>query len=92
MPENCKLTWNPETRRLYMHVLAWPYKHLHIEGLGQRVKYAQLLNDASEITCGAGSWYVQQMGGKPADTLLTLNLPSQKPNVAVPVIELFLDN
>ena len=92
VPENCKLTWNPETRRLYMHVLAWPYKHLHIEGLGQRVKYAQLLNDASEITCGAGSWYVQQMGGKPADTLLTLNLPSQKPNVAVPVIELFLDN
>lgn len=31
-------------------------------------------------------------GREAADTLLTLNLPSQKPNVAVPVIELFLDN
>ena len=90
-PEDCRLTWNPATRRLYVHVLAWPYKHLHIEGLRQRVTYAQLLNDASEITCGAGSWYVQQMGKTLTDNLLTLNLPTRKPDVAVPVIELFLD-
>ena len=90
-PENCRLTWNPKTRRLYVHVLAWPFKHLHIEGLRRRVSYAQLLNDASEITCGMGSWFVQQAGGTPDDNLLTLNLPVRKPDVAVPVIELFMD-
>ena len=90
-PENCRLTYNPQTRRLYIHVLAWPFKHLHLEGLRDRVKYAQLLNDASEISCGAGEWYTRQAGAPAGDNLLTLNLPPIKPDVAVPVIELFLN-
>ena len=48
-PKNCELTWNPLTKRLYVHVFAWPFEQLHLSGLGERVKYAQLLHDASEI-------------------------------------------
>ena len=89
-PKNCSLTYHPEKKRLYVHVLAWPYKHLHLYGnaYAERVEYAQLLNDASEIRTGLDSWHADQIG-QTRDTLV-LNLPAQKPNVAVPVIELFL--
>ncbi|MDR0386226.1 MAG: alpha-L-fucosidase, partial [Prevotellaceae bacterium] len=29
-PRNCMLTCNPETKRLYVHVLEWPFKSLHL--------------------------------------------------------------
>ncbi len=61
--------------------------------MGDRVEYAQLLNDASEVRMRAS---VPEMayGGVNADTIpaktLTLELPVKKPNVTVPVVELFL--
>ncbi len=77
-PRDCRLTQKGD--RLYVHVFAWPFKHLHLEGMAGKVGYAQLLNDASEIRYSES-----------ADSgVLTLNLPIQKPDVAVPVIELFL--
>ncbi len=48
-PQNCRLTYNPTSNRLYVHLYAWPYAELHLPGFGGRVKYAQLLNDASEL-------------------------------------------
>jgi len=77
-PKDCRLTQNGD--RLYVHVLAWPFKHLHMEGMAGKVKYAQMLNDASEI----------RMRESGDSGVLTLNLPIQKPDVTVPVIELFL--
>lgn len=89
-PDNCLLTYNPKTNRLYVHVLSWPMKHLHLDGFAGKVKYAQLLNDASEVTFSnrRGAWMSGEDDG--AETL-TLNLPIQKPDVEVPVIELFLN-
>jgi alpha-L-fucosidase len=79
-PENCLLTYNPDTRRLYVHVLEWPVSTLHLNGYKDKFKYAQLLNDASEIRFRVDGDNV------------TLNLPVFKPNdVEVPVIELFLE-
>jgi alpha-L-fucosidase len=75
------------------HITHKPFRHLHLDGLAGRVDYAQLLNDASEITMLAIDPQQQAqnttMGGLPPGTL-TLELPVQKPPVAVPVIELFL--
>lgn len=91
-PQDCRFTYNLDTRRLYLHVFAWPYRHLHLDGLAQKVEYAQLLNDASEIkmlTRVPEAAYGSMTEEREA-TLLTLELPVKKPNVTVPVIELFL--
>ncbi|MGQ9904596.1 MAG: alpha-L-fucosidase [Anaerolineae bacterium] len=89
-PSDCRLTYNPTTNRMYVHVFAWPYIHLHLDGFAGRVEYAQLLNDASEVgMTGLEPWQAAHWADQFKDTL-TLNLPVQKPNVTVPVIELFM--
>ena len=87
VPDNCLLTYNPETKRLYVHLLVWPMGTLRLDGYLGRVKYAQLLNDGSEVQIEkeTGEW---ERAGK---NTLTLSLPILKPDVAIPVIELFLD-
>ena len=76
-----------------IHLFAWPLQHVHLPGLAGKVDYAQLLNDASEIGLvtlppGAQASTIHP-GGQPEGTL-TLKLPIQRPDVAVPVVELFL--
>ncbi|NLF31823.1 MAG: alpha-L-fucosidase [Planctomycetes bacterium] len=88
-PQDCRLTYNPRTGRLYVHVFAWPTGLLHLDGMAGRVKYAQLLNDGSEIRPGLNHEAIAQRADMGADTL-TLRLPVRKPDVLVPVIELFL--
>ena len=46
-PPDCRYT--QRGNRLYLHLFAWPFRHVHLDGLAGRVEYAQLLNDASEI-------------------------------------------
>ncbi|MBN1671369.1 MAG: alpha-L-fucosidase [Kiritimatiellae bacterium] len=91
-PEDCRLTYNPEKNVLYVHVFSWPFRHLCLPGMAGKVDYAQLLNDASEIKwmeegpkAEAGALAQEQAAGE-----LTLVLPVKKPDVTVPVIELFL--
>jgi alpha-L-fucosidase len=79
--------------RLYLHLFTWPFEHVHLADLAGRVEYAQLLNDASEIhyrEIPPGTRAQNTgLGGQPAGTL-TLTLPIVRPDVAVPVVELFL--
>ena len=92
VPQDCRLTYNTKTKRLYIHVFAWPFKHLYLPGYEGKIKYAQLLNDASEIkmTKISGNHY-QQMEHQPLhDSTVVLELPIQNPDVEVPVIEIFL--
>gem|GEM_PF-2741971 len=74
-----------------MHVLAWPYKHLHLDGKAfqERVEYAQLLNDASEIPMKMDEWHARQLNQD--EKGIVLSLPQNRPPVAVPVVELFLN-
>jgi alpha-L-fucosidase len=89
-PRDCRLTYNPDTRRVYIHVLAWPFVELHLDGFDGKIEYAQLLNDASEIRVESRpAWQAEHSGDAPPGGT-TLRLPVQKPGVAVPVIELFL--
>ena len=89
-PQDCRLTYNPQTNRLYIHLFAWPFGEVHLEGGAGRVAYAQLLNDASEILMGQDDWASGQPGGGTGAGALVLRLPVKKPSVTVPVIELFL--
>ena len=90
-PADCRFTQNGS--RLYLHLFSWPFRHVHLPGLAGRVEYAQLLNDASEIKMvkvdPTQKAQYTVMGAQPEGTL-TLELPIQKPDVVVPVIELFL--
>jgi alpha-L-fucosidase len=88
-PVDCRLTYHPEKKRLYVHVFAWPYKFIHLDGLDpKKVAYAQLLNDGSEVGLGLDDWHAGQLAGD--KKTLTIVLPQTKPNVTVPVVELFL--
>jgi len=93
-PVDCRFTYNEEAGRLYLHVFNWPFKHIHLQGFSGQVEYAQLLHDASEIRLIQGEQEMTMEAGafnegRKAGTL-TLELPVKKPNVTVPVIELFL--
>lgn len=73
-----RLTFNPSANRMYVHVYAWPFETLRLGGFAGKVAYAQLLNDASELSF------------KDEGEDIVVRLPVQKPNVVVPVVELFL--
>ena len=88
-PQDCRLTYNPDTNRLYVHVFAWPFKELGLDGFAGKVEYAQLLNDGSEVQLVERQPHQAELETRREKTL-TLRLPVQKPNVVVPVIELFL--
>ncbi|MGB2998117.1 MAG: alpha-L-fucosidase [Phycisphaerae bacterium] len=89
-PQDCRLTYNPDTNRMYVHILAWPFKHLHLPGFAGKVTYAQLLNDASEVRMRGPEPWQQARVEEGGDDTLTLELPVRKPDVTVPVIELFM--
>ena len=82
VPEGSKLTYNPTTRRLYIHLYDYPKGKLILPGYGGKVKYAQFVNDSSELLF------------KPSDANsgdLVLTLPDKKPPYEIPVVELTLD-
>lgn len=64
--------------RLYVHIYAYPYRHLRLPGLADKVDYAQFLHDNSEI-------FFEEK-----DSDIILELPYVKPNQIVPVVELML--
>ena len=90
-PQNCLMTYNPVTKRLYIHVLEWPFKSLHLVGFKDKFKYAQLLNDASEIRFRTVTQSSGNTGETSGENDVILTLPVERPNVEVPVIELFLE-
>ncbi|MEO9003915.1 MAG: alpha-L-fucosidase [Ginsengibacter sp.] len=88
-PENCLLTYNPKTNRLYIHLLVYPLENLTLEGYQGKIKYAQLLHDGSEIKMEENprAFWIQTNENK---DILNLRLPVQKPNDKIPVIEIIL--
>ncbi|MGV3765842.1 MAG: alpha-L-fucosidase [Chitinophagaceae bacterium] len=90
-PANCLLTYNAATKRLYIHVLQWPFKSLHLPGYKGKFRYAQFLHDGSEIrfSSPASSGSHTTETGNAGDVVL--QLPVVKPGVEIPVIELILE-
>ncbi len=87
-PEGCRLT--QKGKRLYLHIYDWPFRHLHLDGFAGKVAYAQLLSDASEVKRLEPGKHDEWSIAETASDTLTLELPVVKPDVVVPVIELFL--
>jgi alpha-L-fucosidase len=89
-PVDCRFT--RRGNRLYLHIFSWPLRHIHLERFAGRIDYAQFLHDGSEIffkdadpTAVAQNTEMAQEAGT-----AILELPFQRPDVMVPVVELFL--
>ncbi len=89
-PSNSLLTYNPETNRLYIHLLDYPLQNLRLPGYKGKVKYAQFLHDASEIRLSEPRQHNRGGDAHEAGDL-NVSLPVAKPGVEIPVIELFLN-
>ena len=80
IPEGTKLTYNKVNGRLYVHVFDYPKDgKLTLPGYNGKIKYAQFLNDHSELL------------SKTAGQDVELTMPVKKPNYEIPVIELTLN-
>ena len=66
----------------------YPLQNLLLHDFKDKMKYAQFLHDASEIKIAKprGHWVKQEL----KDNDINLSIPVQKPNVEIPVIEIFL--
>lgn len=81
-PENDKLTYNPKTRKLYVHLYSYPAGGtITLPGYNGKIKYAAFLNDASELL-------YKPSATNPEDLVLTV--PAKKPGYEIPVVELTL--
>jgi alpha-L-fucosidase len=80
VPEGTKLTYNKATGKLYVHLFEYPKGKLILPGYNGKIKYAQFVNDDSELL------YAQS-----GNNDLALTLPAKKPPYEIPVIELTLE-
>jgi alpha-L-fucosidase len=86
-PRDCRYTQNG--KKLYLHLFAWPFKSIHLPGLAGKVEYAQLLNDGSEIFFRDASTEAKHKSKTP-EGAVSLDIPTVRPEVSVPVVEIFL--
>lgn len=89
-PPDTRYTQNG--KRLYLHLFAWPYRFVHLPELAERVEYAQFLHDGAEVKQFVidPDQEAQNLTMTGTRGALTLELPILKPDVTIPVIELFL--
>lgn len=90
-PAGTVLTQSEDGKRLYIHIFSYPFENLTMKNIGDKIEYAQFLHDASEIkyTEGKPAW----TAGDAPDAMKSVTffrLPVIKPDVLVPVIEIFL--
>lgn len=78
VPEGTKLTLNKTTKRLYVHLFDYPDGKLVLHGYKGKIRYAQFLNDASELLY------------KTSGDDVVVTLPAKKPPYDIPVVELML--
>ena len=79
VPSGQKLTYNPKTKRLYIHLYDYPADgKLVLPGYKGKINYAQFLNDYSELK------YTENGSD------IELTLPKSKPRYEIPVVELTL--
>ena len=86
--ENCRYTFNAQTNRLYVHVLSWPFRDLHLPQLAGKVRYAQLLQDGSEMRFSENAESCGMKATPPG--ALTIQVPVVQPDTLIPVIEIIL--
>ena len=90
-PRGTRLTQSFDGKRLYIHLVEYPYNFLEMRNLAGKIEYVQLLHDGSEILytegCVDGFSECQQ---SECDDLVAFTIPQLVPDVIDPVIEIIL--
>ena len=89
-PRGTRLTQSEDGKRLYIHLIEYPYAFLEFENLGDKIDYAQFLHDGSEVlyTIGSVDHFSEARTAKQG--LVAFKIPHIQPHTEVPVIEVFL--
>ena len=83
-PDGCALTQSEDGSRLYIHILNYPFQNLQMDCIAGKIDYAQFLHDGSEVS-------FKEKADCNWDVITnTFWLPTVKPDVLIPVIEVFL--
>lgn len=95
-PNGTYLTQSEDGKRLYVHLLSYPFRTLMMDNVADKIAYAQFLHDASEVLFQPEAAPVTVEAGSFSDKTVTdpkrvrFTLPVVQPNQLVPVIEIFL--
>ena len=89
-PNGCRYTRSADGKRLYVHLMNYPFAYLELPGLAGKVEYVQFLHDASELRYTEGEVPHFSEGRSNKSDLLIISMPVTKPNVEIPVVEIFL--
>ena len=87
-PNGTVLTYNPDTRRLYIHLNEYPMGFLPVDWF-DRIEYAQFLHDGSELRLVPPPKNASLQSGD-TGAVGGIELPVMKPDVVVPVIEIWI--
>ena len=89
-PRGTRLTQSADGKRLYIHLIEYPYAFLEMHNMAGKVNYAQFLHDGSEILFSEKTSEHFSEGRTASDDLVVFNIPQIEPHVIDPVIEVFL--
>lgn len=90
-PRGCRLTQSEDGSRLYIHLMEYPFGDVKMDNLADKIEYAQFLHDGSEVLFTTKKAYMNDGNTEATGKENTIiQLPTVKPPVEVPVIEIFL--
>lgn len=92
-PEGTLLTQSQDGKRLYVHILEYPYKTLAMENLSGKIEYCQFLHDASEVFYNENKPnFLEEAGTSDdiGDSEVRFVIPETEPDILIPVLEIFL--
>ncbi len=89
-PDGCLLTESDDGKRLYVHLLSYPLTYLVLDDLADRIEYAQLMHDGSELAFRKNCRQTGHFTAKAVEGAVTVTLPMPPPPDEIPVVEIFL--
>jgi len=89
-PRDCRYTYNPETNRLYVHIMRWQHT-VYLPNLAGKIRYAQTLHDGCFVRVMENA---DGTAGDPNPRIpagyAALSFLSQPRGTEIPVVEVFL--
>ena len=89
-PRGTRLTQSVDGKRLYVHLVEYPYAFLEMHNLAGKIEYAQFLHDGSEILYTEGKSEHFSEGRTESPDLVAFKIPQLVPDMIDPVIEIIL--